>query len=215
MKIGVFDSGVGGLSVVNKIKEELPEYEVIFINDVDNMPYGDKTKEELLELVLPKLNLLTESKCDVIVIACNTVTTTIVNKLRELINVPIVAVEPMIKPASQITRTGVITVCATPTTLKSDRYLQLKSLFAKKIAIIEPDCSGWSSMIENNQVNRNEINKVVCDSNNHNSDTIVLACTHYHWIEDLIDELSGDNVTVLQPEQPLINQLKRVIEQLS
>ena len=96
MKIGVFHSGVGGLSVVNKIKEELPEHQVIFINDVENMPYGDKTKEQLLHLVVPKLNVLTDSGCEVIVIACNTVTTNIVNKLREIIVVPIIAVEPMI-----------------------------------------------------------------------------------------------------------------------
>lgn len=215
MKIGVFDSGVGGLSIVNIIKEELPEHEVIFINDTANMPYGDKTKEQLLKLVIPKLNMLTNMGCEVIVIACNTVTTNIVNKLREVVAVPIVAVEPMVKTASQITKNKVITVCATPATLRSNRYLQLKNEFAKDILVVEPDCSKWSQMIEDNQIDRDEIESVIKYSKNKNSDVVVLACTHYHWIEDMINELSGNGIIVLQPEEPLVNQLKRVIEQIS
>lgn len=215
MKIGVFDSGMGGASVANEIKKQLPEHEIIFVNDKENMPYGSKTKEQLLDLVLPKLNKLINDGCEIIVIACNTVTTNIVNKLREVIEVPIVAVEPMIKTASQTTKTGSFTVCATPATLKSKRYNELKSEFASNIKVYEPDCSNWSLMIENNQINEQEIRDVIFDSKEKNCDVIVLACTHYHWIEELIDELSGKDIIVLQPEQPLINQLKRVIQQLS
>ncbi len=215
MKIGVFDSGMGGLSIANNIIKQLPDHEVVFVNDKDNMPYGSKSKEQLLELVVPKLNKLIEDGCRVIVIACNTVTTNIINELRKVISVPLVAVEPMVKTASEATKTGNFTVCATPATLSSPRYRELVSEYAKDNYIFEPDCNNWSSMIENNQIDREEIEKVVIQSEKNNSDVIVLACTHYHWIEDMIKELAGEEVLVIQPEQPLIDQLKRVILQLS
>ncbi len=215
MKIGVFDSGVGGLSVANKIMEQLPEHEVVFVNDKDNMPYGNKTKELLMELVVPKLNKLINDGCEVIVIACNTVTTNIVNELRKEIKVPIVAVEPMVKTATEITKTGNFTICATPSTLKSPRYQKLLKEFASNNIVFQPDCSKWSFMIESDQIDKKEIKKIIEESKMNNSDVIVLACTHYHWIEDMIKELASNEVTVIQPEQPLVDQLKRVISQLT
>src|SRR5690606_39192842 len=119
--IGVFDSGVGGLSVANAIKKAFPEYEVLLREDSENLPYGTKTPDELYGLVLPILQNMIQEGCIVIVIACNTVTTTLISRLRQELSIPLVGMEPMVKPAAEQTKTGVIAVCATLATLKSER----------------------------------------------------------------------------------------------
>lgn len=210
-KIGVFDSGIGGLSVANSIKKAMPTAEVVFLNDAAHMPYGDKKPEEVLGLVTPILQELARQGCEAIVIACNTVTTTLIEELRQRISIPLVGMEPMVKPAAERTKTGVIAVCATPSTLASKRYAWLKETYAKEVKVIEPDCSRWAYMIQHNQVNEEQLRdqiEQVCDQG---ADVIVLGCTHYHWIEDLIRSLAAQRAMVVQPEQPVIEQLKRVL----
>lgn len=209
--IGVFDSGKGGLSVANAIQKALPDDTVIFVNDHDHMPYGDKQPAEVLSLVLPILQRLVEQGCSVIVIACNTVTTTLIDDLRERIPVPLIGIEPMVKPAAARSNSGVIAVCATPSTLASKRYAWLKNAYAAGITVLEPDCSRWASMIENNQVNQDSLRVQINDLCDQGADVIVLGCTHYHWIEDTIQEIAAQRAVVVQPEQPVIGQLKRVL----
>lgn len=214
MKIGVFDSGIGGLSVANAIKKALPDLEVVLREDKENVPYGTKSPELLLTLVTPILQELVEQGCQVIVIACNTVTTTIIGQIRQKFNIPFVAIEPMLKPASEITKTGVVAVCATPTTISSPRYRWLKDTYLSGKTVLEPDCSDWSYLIENNKIDQMKIDERINEVLQKNADVIVLGCTHYHWIEQEINELSKDKAIVLQPEQAIIEQLKRVIAQL-
>jgi glutamate racemase len=212
MKVGVFDSGVGGQSVVNAIRTSLPEIEVVYADDKDNIPYGDKTPDQLLQFTSPILNKLSNQDCDVIVIACNTVTTTIIDELRKRLPVPLIGMEPMIKPAAEMTKTGVITVCATPGTLNSDRYKLLKNQYAKAIKVIEPDCSKWAYMIETNQIDRQYVYDSIDSACSQGSDVVVLGCTHYHWIEDIITDVVAGRAIVLQPEQPVIQQIRRVLK---
>jgi glutamate racemase len=212
--IGVFDSGVGGLSVVHAIEKALPEHSVLFENDTQNVPYGTKSPEQLLSLVLPILQNMQNRGCNVIVIACNTITTTLIPKLRQLITVPLIGMEPMIKPATSQTNSGVIAVFATPTTLASQRYHQLKKDYAKNTTVLEPNCSDWAFMIENNQLDQQKIKTITEEVCRQGADIIVLGCTHYHWIEELIKESAGERATVLQPEQPVISQISRVLQQL-
>lgn len=214
MKIGVFDSGVGGLSVANAIEEALPGHEVILREDKANLPYGTKTPEELFKFVLPILEQMVEEICDVIVVACNTVTTSIIAELRVALPIPLIGMEPMVKPAAKLTKTATIAVFATPTTLASGRYKWLKSEYCDKVAVIEPDCSTWARMVEDNQVDRRNVEDNVSIALKGGADVIVLGCTHYHWIEELIREVVDDRAEVLQPEQPVIKQLKSVLEQL-
>lgn len=214
MKIGVFDSGVGGQSVVNAIHTALPELELMYAEDNKNLPYGNKTPDELYSLTLPILNKLSDAGCQVIVIACNTVTTNIIEKLRSALPVPLIGMEPMIKPAAELTKSNVIAVCATPATLASARYAHLKQTYASNITVLEPDCSDWALMIESQQVNDEIHNRIseVCEAG---ADTIVLGCTHYHWIEEEIEDTAKAYGTkVLQPEVPVIEQLKRVLAEL-
>lgn len=214
MKIGVFDSGVGGLSVSNAIKKALPEHEVILREDKENLPYGTKTPEQLLSLVAPILEQLVEEGCEVIVVACNTVTTNIIAELRVRLPVPLIGMEPMVKPAAKQTGTGTIAVFATPATLGSPRYAWLKQEYAKGVKVLEPDCSTWASMIEHNQVDRERVAGIVDEVITGGADVIVLGCTHYHWIEDIIKHSANGHAAVIQPEQPMIKQLKSVIAQL-
>jgi glutamate racemase len=209
-KIGVFDSGVGGQSVANAIAKAIPDAELLVVDDKEHLPYGTKTPDVLHGYVLPKIQAMAEV-CDVIVIACNTVTTTLISRLRQEVSVPLVGIEPMIKPASQLTKTGVVAVCATPTTLASERYNALKNEWAQGIKVLEPDCSDWAALIEANSINRDHVDsqiETVCDAG---ADVIVLACTHYHWIEDVVKNASGKRATVLQPESAIIAQLQRVL----
>lgn len=215
MKIGVFDSGVGGLSMANAIGRALPEHEVLLREDREHVPYGLRSPEEIFGFVVPIFQELVDAGCGVIVVACNTVSTTLISRLREHFSVPLIALEPMVKPAAAMTKTGVIAVCATPTTLASKRYAQLKQDYADGLTVLEPDCGDWPRMIEDRKVDEAVIAQRITDVLELHADIIVLACTHYHWIEDEIKELAAGRAQVLQPEQAIIEQLKRVLAQLA
>lgn len=215
MKIGVFDSGVGGLSVARAIEKALPEHTVLFRNDAKHVPYGTKPTAEIIGHVEPIIQSLLDDGCEIIVIACNTVSTTLITELRSKFSIPLIAMEPMVKPAAELTKTNVIAVCATPATLGSERYQWLKQEYASHVKVVEPDCSMWSYMIEHNKLDQDIIADAIQRALAQKADVIVLGCTHYHWIEKEIKELSGDLATVLQPEQPVIAELKRQLANIS
>ena len=215
MKIGVFDSGVGGLSVVNAIKRALPELVIDYREDREHVPYGNKPMGEVYDYVLPILQAIVAGGARVIVIACNTVTTNLIEKLRKEVPVPLIGMEPMIKPAAAQTKTGVIAVCATPATLRSRRYAYLKDTFAADVRVLEPNCSDWAAMIEQSAVNKDVIADRLGAVLTEKADVIVLGCTHYHWIEQEIREIAAGKALVLQPETPVLTELKRVLAQLA
>lgn len=214
-KIGVFDSGVGAQSVINAIHQAIPDLEIVYKNDKTHVPYGSRSIEEIHSFVKPIFQEFIDEKCQIIVVACNTVTTNLISQLRQEFNVPMIGMEPAVKPAAEMTMTKVIAVCATPRTLASERYQWLKDEYAKDVKVLEPDCGDWALMIENNQVEREKIAKTIEEIIFQKADVIVLGCTHYHWIEAMIKDMVADRAAVIQPEQPVIAQLKRVIEQLA
>jgi glutamate racemase len=214
MKIGVFDSGVGGLSVAHAIEKALPDDDVIFRNDHDHVPYGSRDPEEIFGFIQPIFQGLIDDGCQVIVVACNTVSTTLIIPLREMFSVPLIAMEPMVKPAAEKTKSHVIAVCATPATLHSTRYAWLKETYAQGLTVLEPDCSDWSAMIESNSIDQKKIAVRINSVLDQKADVIVLGCTHYHWIESEIKEIANGRADVLQPEQPVIAQLRRVMQEL-
>ena len=200
--------------MANAISKALPQTEVILKEDKEHVPYGTRQPDEIYGFVLPILKDLVLEGCDVIVVACNTVTTTIIGKIRDNIDVPIIAIEPMVKPACVQTKNKKIAVCATPTTLASPRYMALKDEFAKDIVVYEPDCSDWSKLIEENKINEEIIEGRIKDVIEKGVDVIVLACTHYHWIEQEISEIAKGKAVVLNPEDAIIRQLKTVLQRL-
>jgi len=211
MTIGVFDSGVGGKSVANAIKAALPDCKIILKDDSKNLPYGTKTVEEIYNCCKPVLEDLINEDCDLIVIACNTVTTNLIDRLRTEIKVPLIGLEPMIRSASMLTKSRIITICATPSTLASHRYKWLKQEYAADIKVIEPDCSNWTSMIEADEVDQNKISKIIDDACREGADVIVLGCTHYHWIEEMINDIARGRAIVIQPEQAIIKQVRKAL----
>jgi glutamate racemase len=214
MRVGVFDSGVGGQSVINAIKKELPDLEIIYKDDKKNLPYGSKSVEEIHELVRPIFKEFITEGCQVIVIACNTVTTNLADELREEFSVLMIGMEPAVKPAAMASKSKIIAVCATPRTLSSDRYKWLKKQYAKNVKVLEPNCSDWALMIENNQIDSDKIANTIKEILDKGADQIVLGCTHYHWIEDEIKQLTNGKAHVIQPEQPVVRQLKKVVKNL-
>ena len=214
MKIGVFDSGIGGLRVAKTIEKDLPGNEVLFVHDTpDHFPYASKAAEEIYGFVLPHIQGLVDTKCDLIVVACNTVSTTLINRIRRHFDsVPIVGIEPMVKPAAKLTKSGIITVCATPTTLHSARYKWLKDTYAQDITVLEPDCADWSYLIEHNQMNEDRIRAEIIPTLQAGSDVVVLGCTHYHWIEREIRAITATKALVIQPEDAVVKQIRRVLK---
>ncbi|MGH7196129.1 MAG: glutamate racemase [Candidatus Saccharimonadales bacterium] len=213
MTIGVFDSGVGGLSVAEAIQKAYPNFVVEFLSDSANMPYGDKTPDELLALAAPILQNLA-ARADVIVIACNTLSTTLLPEIKKLIQKPIIALVPMVKPAAAMTKSQIIAVCATPTTLASRRYNELKQAYAKDIKVLQPDCSDWAQMIEHKIIDQRAIAARIDQVLAAGADVIVLGCTHYHWIEAEIKYLAAGRAQVLQPEPAIVRELGRVLADL-
>ncbi|HVO86592.1 MAG TPA: glutamate racemase [Candidatus Binatia bacterium] len=215
MKIGVFDSGVGGLAVVQAIAKTMPELEIDYKDDKTHLPYGTKSIDEIYGYVKPIFKSFVADGCQIIVVACNTVTTNLIDCLRSEFEVPMVGIEPMVKPAAAATKSGIIAVCATPRTLSSQRYAWLKRQYAKGVKVLEPDCSDWATMVENNGVDRDKIAEIIDSVIARGADQIVLGCTHYHWIEQQINQIAAGRATVLQPEDAVVSQLKRVLAQLA
>lgn len=211
MKVGIFDSGVGGAHMAKAIAKQLPQLELVLKSDKAHFPYGNRTLEEIYSFTKPLLLELIDEGCQLIVIACNTVTTNFIERLRSELPLPLVGMEPMIKPAAAATESKIIAVCATPRTLSSQRYKQLKQQYARGVKVLEPDCSDWAYMIETNSVDISRINNIVEEVCNAGADQIVLGCTHYHWIEHQIKDSSRGRAKVLQPEEPVIAQLKAVL----
>lgn len=215
IKVGVFDSGVGGLSVVAAIKRAMPQLEIVFKNDSEHVPYGTRPVDEIYDLIKPIMQQFIDEGCQVIVVACNTVTTNLIGRLRADFDIPFIGMEPAIKPGATASQTKTIAVCATPRTLSSPRYLWLRQTNAGGVSVLEPDCSDWATMIEDRQVDRQKVTGTVNQVCQAGADVIVLGCTHYHWIEDLIKQAAAGRAKVIQPEEPVIRQLNSVLEQLA
>lgn len=212
MKIGIFDSGIGGEAIALSVRAALPEAEVISVNDREHMPYGEKNQREIIKLTINAIQPLLECRCDIIVIACNTATALAIDFLRKQYpHQKFVGIEPMIKSASQLSKNKTIAVCATPGTLSSQRYHKLINKFAEGIRIIEPDCRNWAYLIENNAINQKDIKHVIDSVCEQGADVIVLGCTHYHWIKDLVIHLVNGRATVIEPSEAIGRRIKQML----
>lgn len=214
MKLGIFDSGIGGEAVAIALQKTFPEAEIIALSDHKNVPYGDKTRAEVIRLTDLGIQPLMQKQCDIIIIACNTITTIAIEILRTRYpQQKFIGIEPMIKQAASLTKTHTIGVCATPATLASDRYATLVRQFGADLTIIEPDCSQWAYWIENNQLNRLHIAATVNRLCEQGVDVIVLGCTHYHWIKDLITELAAGRARVIEPSEAIARRVLQLVSE--
>ena len=214
MKIGVFDSGIGGLALAEHLKNTFPDHTIITAHDRKNVPYGTKSPMIIIQLTDRAIQCLLKEHCRIIVIACNTATAVAIEFLRKKYpDTLFVGLEPMLKDAAALTKTNVVTLCATPTTLASERYLSQKKLYSH-VNIIEPDCSQWATMIEHNEMNTKIIQQTIRHALEQNADVIILGCTHYHWIEDDIQQIVGKSVRVIQPSDAISRRVAGLLAQI-
>lgn len=204
MKLGVFDSGIGGEAVAEELQRTFPHATIITVNDSKNIPYGDKSPNEVVTLTDAAIQPLLTQHCDIIILACNTATALAINTLRSRYpKQTFIGIEPMVKMAASLTKTKTIAICATPATLESDRYKMLIKKHASHLTILEPDCSTWAYMIENNKVNRQQITEIINRVCGEGADVIVLGCTHYHWIKAMITEIANNRAIILEPSEAI------------
>jgi glutamate racemase len=212
MKLGIFDSGIGGEAVALALKKTFPNATVMTVNDQSNLPYGDKTPEQIISFTNAAIQPLLESSCDIIILACNTATALAIEVLRSRYpERTFIGIEPMVKSAARLTQKNVIAVCATPATLASSRYHNLVMLYARHLTVLEPDCSNWAYMIENNEINHRQIKATIDEVCSKGADVIVLGCTHYHWIKDYIVQYVAGRAVVLEPSEAIGRRVKALL----
>ena len=221
MKIGVFDSGLGGLTVVSSIEKIFKGAELFYIADTAYAPYGEKTSEQILERCdLITTYLLKNHRIEALIVACNTATSAAITHLREKFPFLIViGTEPGIKPAIMNTKTLHVGVLATPRTLKGDKYqLLVNELSAiKEIKLHEQACIGLVEQIEKGDVDTKEtfnmLEKWLEPMKNSNVDTIVLGCTHYPLVANVIKQIMGNEITLIETGDAIANRLKILSEE--
>ncbi len=212
MRIGVFDSGIGGEAVASALATEFPAADLLMASDHEHVPYGNRPADEITRLTDAAIQPLLAAHCDVIIIACNTATAVSIATLRERYpQQAFIGLEPMLKPAALLTDTGVIAVCATPATLASEFYRAAKQAHSAGIRVLEPDCSDWARLIEDDQMNRNHIDEVVEYCLSENADVIVLGCTHYHWIKQEIAQATAGRAQILEPSEAIARRVRELL----
>lgn len=217
--IGVFDSGIGGLSVLGKIQAQLPSENLIYIADAAYVPYGNKSEQEIRQRSeLISRYLIEQHQAKAIVIACNTATAAAVMCLRELLDVPVIGMEPGLKPAVEQSSSGVVGILATENTLKSEKFNHLVNRFGEQAEVISQPCSGLVERIELGDFCGSEtrmlVKQYLTPLLEKGVDSIVLGCTHYPFIKPLIEELAGRSVKVIETGDAVARHLKNRLEQL-
>ena len=221
MKVGIFDSGLGGLTVVSSIQKIFKGAQLFYIADTAYAPYGEKTSEQILERCdLITTYLLENHGIEALIVACNTATSAAITHLREKFPFLIViGTEPGIKPAIMNTKTLHVAVLATPRTLKGDKYqLLVNELSAiKEIKLHEQACIGLVEQIEKGDVDTKEtfnmLEKWLEPMKSSNVDTIVLGCTHYPLVANVIKQIMGNQITLIETGDAIANRLKILSEE--
>ncbi|MGL6064887.1 MAG: glutamate racemase [Fusobacteriaceae bacterium] len=214
-KIGIFDSGVGGITVFKRIIENLPNEEIIYYGDTLFSPYGEKSKEEIEERCIKISSFLIEKNCKIIVIACNTATVAAIQKLKQTIKIPVIGIiNPGAYAASKTTRNKKIGVIATPFTIKSLVYTTEIRELDCKIEVFGASCKLFCPMIEkgwNSFENRLELIEEYLAPLPKDIDTLVLGCTHYPIIlEDIKKYFKGE---IVDPAFEVVNEVKRKLKE--
>lgn len=199
--IGVFDSGLGGLSVLRHLQDRLPNESYIYAADSAYAPYGEKSAEFIRDRSMEISSFLLDQGAKLIVVACNTATASAVEHLRSHLDVPIVAMEPGIKPAVSLTRTGKIGVLATSGTLESHRFAQLQNRFGGSVEVFTKACKGWVELVEQGDLSSpaafESVKAYVRPLVEEGIDTLILGCTHYPFLRSLIEKAAGEGVAIL------------------
>jgi glutamate racemase len=211
--IGVFDSGVGGLSVLRHIRAQLPRLPLLYVADSGHVPYGDKTADYIRERSLALTEFLVAQGAATVVIACNTATAAAAAFLRARFDMPIVAMEPAVKPAVTATRSRVVGVLATVGTLESARFAALLEQYAGDVEIVTQACPGLVEKVEGGELATAATRELVARFTKplleRGADTLVLGCTHYPFLRSLIAEVAGPDVNLIDTGEAVARQVVR------
>lgn len=211
--IGVFDSGVGGLTILREIRAALPREDLVYVADARHLPYGDKSLDFVRGRGFALTEFLVGLGAKAIVVACNTATAAAIDPLRERYGIPFVGVEPAVKPAAAESRTGVIGVLATSATLQSSRYASLVARFAQGRQVLEQPCAGLADHIEQGRLDdaatEELVKGFVAPLLAAGADTIVLGCTHYPLIAHIVRRIAGPQVQVIENGTAVARELSR------
>ncbi len=215
--IGIFDSGVGGLSVFREILKILPDEKYIYWSDSAHCPYGEKSREYIIGRAREITSWLIGQGAEIIVVACNTATAAAISTLREEFDVPFIGMEPAVKPAVQATRSGVVGVLATAGTLKATKYIDTRAKWAQNVRIEEHIGQGFVELVESGKINGEAAEAVVERSLrpllDAGADTIVLGCTHYPFLSETIQKIAGDSVIIIDPAPAVARHLEEVMKE--
>ena len=216
--VGVFDSGIGGVSVLRAIRALLPNEDLVYFGDSANLPYGEKSLEEIRRLSEYVTQFLLEKNAKLIVIACNTASAAALKYLREQHpQVTFVGMEPAVKPAAEQTQSGVVGVIATTATFQGELFASVVERFAQSVTVLRQPCPGLVQQIEAGELDTAKTEEMLRGwlqpMSEKGIDTLVLACTHYPFVMPLLHEILGPNVRVIDPAPAIAKQVKRLLEQ--
>lgn len=212
--IGVFDSGLGGLSVAREVRLRLPHEDIVYVADSAYCPYGGRSLDEIRARAVAVTGELLDQGAKLVVAACNTASGAAIELLREMFDVPIVGLEPAVKPAALGTRSGKIAVLATPATLRTDRFNRLVDNHGAGVDVIKIPCPGFVELVESGEVAGEravEAVRAVLDPAIDGADHVVLGCTHYPFLRDVVAEVVGEGVEILDSGAAVARQVERVL----
>ncbi len=216
--IAVFDSGVGGISVLKELIKQMPDEDYIYFGDTGNAPYGSKDHGFIHDLTLRNAAMLVNSGIKALVVACNTATSIAINDLRKIYSdIAVIGVEPAIKPAVLQKEHPTVVVMATPATLSEGKYVALTERYKNKAEIIPLPCPRLAGMIEKGIVSGKELDDYLIELfaplKGRNIDSIVLGCTHYPFIRGEIERMFDENVTLFNGAQGTAAHTRHVLEE--
>jgi glutamate racemase len=215
--IGLFDSGVGGLSVLRAIRALLPQQPVIFLADQAHVPYGSRPMGEVRSFAESITRFLLKRGSSLIVVACNTASAAALHHLRQSFpHIPFVGMEPAVKPAAEVTQSRVVGVLATPATFQGELYASVVERFAQGVTVLQHTCPGLVSQIEVGLLDAPATRRILAEALepmlSQGIDTVVLGCTHYPFVIPLIQEIAGPGVRVIDPAPAVARQVQRLLE---
>ena len=215
--IGIFDSGIGGLSVWREIARQLPREDTIYFADQIHIPYGPRSLQEIRSFSEAITRFLLDRNCKLIVVACNTASAAALKHLRTTFpDVPFVGMEPAVKPAAETTRTGVVGVLATPATFQGELFASVVERFANGVRLVKEVCPGLVQQVEAGRLNTSDtlemLDRFLQPIREAGADTIVLGCTHYPFVIDAIRQLVP-GVNVIDPAPAVARQVERVLRE--
>ena len=215
--IGIFDSGVGGLSVLRSVRELLPNEDLIYLADQAHVPYGSRSLAEVRSFSEGITRYLLEQNAKLIVVACNTASAAALHHLRDVFpQVPFVGMEPAVKPAAESTRSGVVGVLATPATFQGELYASVIERFAAGVKVLQDTCPGLVMEIDRGRLDTTEVYSILEQALKpmlgEGIDTVVLGCTHFPFVIPAIENIVGSGVRVIDPSPAIARQVQRLLE---